>query len=254
MTTRNSSSHQPLFVVAFLAVVMTVAAPAPASSQSTDSAPPLTPTLRTFLPDLVGDIKRLPSIPAGISVVSGGIVSASVSPFDDNLSDWDPNNAYKSGQWIGNPFVLGGATLLAYGIGEWGDKPRVRHVADDALRAQVLALGITYALKYTVQRERPDQSSNDSFPSGHASQTFATATVLARHLGVKWAVPAYGTAAFVSISRVNQHRHWISDVAFGAGLGVAVGWNGNRHPSNWALEPSVSHHEVALRISHVLGR
>jgi membrane-associated phospholipid phosphatase len=223
----------------------------PAHGQEAAGAPPVQPTLRTFFTDLAGDVRRLPSNAAGLSVAAGGILSAALSPLDDNLSDWDPNTVSRAGQWIGNPFVLAGATLAVYGAGAWKGKARVRHLAADALRAQALALGLTSGLKYTVQRERPDESSQDSFPSGHASQTFATATVVARHLGIKAGIPAYATAAFVSISRINQHRHWVSDVAFGAGLGVAVGWNGKAHSSNWALAPAASRTRIALNISRV---
>ena len=42
----------------------------------------------------------------------------------------------------------------------------------------MLSQGVVQALKYTVQRERPDQSDSLSFPSGHSPSMFATATVL----------------------------------------------------------------------------
>jgi membrane-associated phospholipid phosphatase len=188
-----------------------------------------------------------------VSTTIGGILSASVLPFDTDASNWQPDSAFKAGKWVGNAGVLAAATLTAYGVGAWGDKPRVRHAADDALRAQILALGIAYGLKYTVQRERPDQSGHDSFPSGHTAETFAVATVLARHFGPAIWIPAYGVAGYVAASRINQHRHYVSDVTFAAGLGVAVGWNGKGHPGGWALEPRVSPHEAGLQMSRVFA-
>jgi membrane-associated phospholipid phosphatase len=117
-------------------------------------------------------------------------------------------------------------------------------LANDVRRLPSSASGISIAVgsgtKYAVGRERPDQSSSDSFPSGHAAQSFASAKVIARHFGVGAAWPPFGAATFVSLSRLNQHRHFLSDVVFGAGLGVAVGWTASGHAAAWRLTPSVS--------------
>ena len=49
----------------------------------------------------------------------------------------------------------------------------------------VTTVGATYILKYAVREERPDHSNRHSFPSGHTSTTFATATFLQRRYGWK---------------------------------------------------------------------
>ena len=72
-----------------------------------------------------------------------------------------------------------------------------------------------------VQRERPDQSNNASFPSGHAAGGFAAATVLARHYGWKAAIPAYIGATYIAAARVHDNKHYLSDVTFGAAMGIA---------------------------------
>ena len=59
--------------------------------------------------------------------------------------------------------------------------------------------------------------------SGHSSVTFATATVLQRDLGWKVGVPAYGLATYVAASRIQDKRHFLSDVTFGAALGIVAG-------------------------------
>ena len=46
-----------------------------------------------------------------------------------------------------------------------------------------------------LQRERPDQSNHQSFPSGHSVSAFATAGVLQRHYGWKAGIPATVIAA-----------------------------------------------------------
>src|SRR4029077_12068946 len=82
---------------------------------------------------------------------------------------------------------------------------------------------ITESLKYATRRERPDQSARTSFPSGHAADTFAFATALERHLGWRGALPAYALASYVAASRLPANRHWLSDVMFGAAVGIIAG-------------------------------
>jgi membrane-associated phospholipid phosphatase len=74
-----------------------------------------------------------------------------------------------------------------------------------------------------VQRERPDHSNNVSFPSGHAAGAFAVATVLTSHYGWKAAIPAYIGATYVAAARVHDNKHYLSDVTFGAAMGIAGG-------------------------------
>jgi membrane-associated phospholipid phosphatase len=229
-------------------VALALVVPVTAFSQVTTPAPPAEPSLRTLLPDLVDDVRRLPSNPATTSVVIGGILSASLSPLDEGLADWEPEGIFTNGTVL-NGAVLAAVTLATYGVANWAGSSRVKHVTVDILRAQVLSLGLTYGLKYTVGRERPDHSANDSFPSGHAAQTFASATVLARHLGPQATWPALVVASFVSLSRVNQNRHFLSDVVFGASLGVAVGWNTVHRESTWTVAPGVSRSQVGVHVT-----
>jgi undecaprenyl-diphosphatase len=62
-----------------------------------------------------------------------------------------------------------------------------------------------------------------SFPSGHASLAFATATCLAAALP-RWAVLFFLGASAVAAERVLENAHYPSDVVAGAGLGVLCGW------------------------------
>lgn len=124
--------------------------------------------------------------------------------------------------------TLGGArlqllgALATYGIGRYSQSRRVTAIGGDLLRAQLLSQTITAGVKMSVRRTRPD-GTQFSFPSGHSSVTFASATVLHRHLGPKVGIPAYAVATYVAASRIQEHRHFLSDVAFGAALGIAAG-------------------------------
>ena len=48
-------------------------------------------------------------------------------------------------------------------------------------------------------------------------------TVLQRHYGWKAGGLAYGVATYVAASRIQDKRHFLSDVAFGAAIGIAAG-------------------------------
>ncbi|MDE5875651.1 MAG: phosphatase PAP2 family protein, partial [Muribaculaceae bacterium] len=86
----------------------------------------------------------------------------------------------------------------------------------------VTSVGATYILKYAVKERRPDGSDMHSFPSGHTSTTFATATFLQRRYGWKVGVPAYVLSSFVGGGRVFSKKHHWWDVAAGAAIGAGA--------------------------------
>lgn len=81
-------------------------------------------------------------------------------------------------------------------------------------------LGATYLLKYTVKKERPDQSDLHSFPSAHTSVMFANAAFVQRRYGWKWGAPAYVLATYVGWSRTFAKKHDWWDVVAGAAIGA----------------------------------
>ena len=91
-----------------------------------------------------------------------------------------------------------GAALTVYTVGRVRPQDKASHFGMDLLRAQIVTSGLTVGLKYATQRERPDGSNHQSFPSGHASITFATATVIERHLGWRSSVLGYTVASYVA--------------------------------------------------------
>lgn len=86
--------------------------------------------------------------------------------------------------------------------------------------AGATTLGVTYALKYIVKKERPDRSDLHSFPSMHTSVSFAGAAFIQRRYGWKWGVPAYLVSTYVGWSRVYGKKHDWWDVAAGAAIGA----------------------------------
>jgi len=80
------------------------------------------------------------------------------------------------------------------------------------------------ALKRIFPERRPDGSSDRSFPSGHASISFAAAATLQNRYGWKIGVPAQLAASFVAVSRVEARKHHWYDVIAGAAIGEASGF------------------------------
>ncbi|HEY5619619.1 MAG TPA: phosphatase PAP2 family protein [Vicinamibacterales bacterium] len=126
------------------------------------------------------------------------------------------------GELVGGARVQAAGALATYTIGRVTSNATVARIGADLIRAQIVTQMLTAAVKTTVGRTRPD-GTQYSFPSGHAAATFASATVLQRHLGWKAGVPAYAVASYVAASRIQAKRHFLSDVTFGAALGIVAG-------------------------------
>ena len=131
--------------------------------------------------------------------------------------------------------VLGGFYLA----GAIGNNDTAISVAQDGLAASIIATGIiTPTIKFVTGRARPREnvgvayfhpfspsySSNSSFPSGHATQAFAVASVIASHYDKAWvAYSSYMVAGLVGAARIYHDAHFTSDVLAGAMIGTLVG-------------------------------
>jgi len=87
-----------------------------------------------------------------------------------------------------------------------------------------LAEGAAILGKAVIHEERPDNSDNNSFPSGHAAVAFASATTLHRRYGWEIGVPAYALATLTGYARVDSRKHHWYDVVAGAAIGIGSGW------------------------------
>lgn len=120
-----------------------------------------------------------------------------------------------------------------YGAGRAFGNQRAMVVAKDGLTSSLIAAGmITPLLKLSFGRARPSdeirgpdfRSGGSSFPSGHTTQAFAIASVIAAHYDSYWVdVIAYGIATGVGWSRMQHDAHYLSDVLVGAAIGITVG-------------------------------
>jgi membrane-associated phospholipid phosphatase len=183
------------------------------------------------------------------TVTVGGAISLFDSPLSlgvQRLGGDDMRTPSSIGSFIGGPVPLTlGAALYAVGRGT-GSNFATR-TGRELTRAVLVSGAITALAKGTVGRARPFAAPDDpdvfspgrgftngalaSFPSGHTSAAFATATVLARELHTiypqrRWLINTllFGGAGFVGFSRIYARQHWPSDVVAGAALGGITGY------------------------------
>ena len=84
----------------------------------------------------------------------------------------------------------------------------------------ILTEAVTFGLKASIKKRRPDFSNSDSFPSGHTSTTFHSASFVHRRYGFKYSIPAYALASFTAFSRIYADKHDGWDVLAGAIIGI----------------------------------
>lgn len=119
--------------------------------------------------------------------------------------------------------------------GQWwraGDRAHNRHVLVAAGLSFLLGLAINQIILLAVHRLRPydagvthlliDRSSDPSFPSDHATATFAIAAAFLVHRMRRMGLWFLAAAVLVSISRVYVGTHYVSDVLGGAVTGIAA--------------------------------
>jgi membrane-associated phospholipid phosphatase len=176
----------------------------------------------------------------GGSVAVVGVMVTMDDVVNIPFKNWQTPFAIKfgeAGDVVGGlPFQFG-LTGAALGVGYLSKNKKWQHFALDNLQAQLFTGGITWVIKELTHRARPETGKdnyawygpfngggNQSFFSGHTSLTFSTATMIFLHSGKKWWVGllGYGTASAVGISRMQQQKHWGSDVVAGALVGTAV--------------------------------
>ena len=160
-----------------------------------------------------------------------------------------------------------GLSFAALGGGLLFRDSRLREIGRDAVEAELISGGIvTPVIKWTAGRTRPSQggdadeyrpfSTKQSFPSGHTTEAFTLASVVATR-SEGWVVPtiAYGLAAAVGFARMNDQAHYASDVVTGAIVGTLVGRSVvHRHSgdserlASWTVVPFAARRGAGLAV------
>jgi membrane-associated phospholipid phosphatase len=253
-------------VVAVVAVVAHLAPPMALVAQSTarDSAPPpafsMVETKRFLGVLALGGIAYTLDERARSAVRATGAQESSVGEALQDVGD----------TW-GDPVAIS----LAYAMWGGGYVTRRPTIAASGLRAvEAIAVSgtVTQLLKWGAGRARPFVSTNgrndwqlgrgarerghyESFPSGHATASFAFAAAVTGEVALRrpeharWVgISTYGLATASAYARMHGDKHWLSDVTVGAGIGTVTAmaitrWHATR-PDNvidrWLLRPEVS--------------
>jgi hypothetical protein len=86
-----------------------------------------------------------------------------------------------------------------------------------------LMAGTVYALKNITGEQRPDDSGNNSFPSGHTATAFAAAEFMHQEFkksSILLSYSGYLAASATGVLRMYNNKHYLSDVLAGAGVGI----------------------------------
>ena len=165
-----------------------------------------------------------------------------ISIFQLPAQNWDINTVKTINDWNIHDLSRGishSGVILPVGIptamGIYALIQKDQALLKDAIyigTSVIEALGLTYGLKYTIDRQRPYEKYPDkirpiepedspSFPSGHTTAAFSLATSLSITYP-KWYViaPSAIWACGVGLARINQGVHYPSDVLTGAAIGV----------------------------------
>jgi hypothetical protein len=175
-------------------------------------------------------------VPGGsVALIVAGGIAAAIS--------WKVENAEEAARsldrsWVdgvvdvgdryGDGAALGAATLGMVLAGQLSGSPRLSAASADMTRSLLTSGALVWGIKVSVNRTRPG-GGDYSFPSGHTAAAFSIAPVLTEHFGWKVGVPAYALAAATAAGRMEERRHYLSDVVFGAAIGIAAGY--------WAVSP-----------------
>jgi membrane-associated phospholipid phosphatase len=195
---------------------------------------------------VVGDAWQIASAPARwtacdwgtFGIAAGGIGAAGL--LDKTVRDAAQRNRgatidriAEDVQLLGTGYSLG--ILGGFYVGGLiADDENAKSVAVDGLAASGISALTTMTIKYAVGRARPNTNQGPahfkpfggdlSFPSGHTTQAFAVASVVAAHYESPWVqAGAYGLAGAVGWARIEKDAHYLSDVAAGALIGTVVG-------------------------------
>ena len=179
--------------------------------------------------DLYGQAISINQIKSGISysinnnpsnlILIGGLLGSGISTkYDDKIQEvYQGKILGKSAAKLGDYWGIAGQFIILSRLNLGSDD---FNYATSAIIANGLC---TYGIKFITGRIRPDGANRRSFPSGHTSSSFLAATIADDLYGSKIGVPAYLLAGLTGLSRIHDNKHYLSDVIFGASLGIALG-------------------------------
>lgn len=160
------------------------------------------------------------------ALIGYGVASLSVKGIKQlNFSTRDEINEHKPDHIRLDNYTQFAPAALVYGLNAFGVEGK-HNFRDRSIiygTSMLITSAFVVPLKHIVKEERPDQSNNLSFPSGHTAIAFASAQFMFREykdtnfwLGIS----GYSLAVFTGVYRMLNDKHWVGDVVGGAGFGI----------------------------------
>lgn len=183
-------------------------------------------------------------------LIIGGLGTAAALAYDDDVRDYflehEPLGDGKmdlGNKYLGNGIALMLSSFTIIGMGTAIENEKLIDTGFAVSEALIIEGTIVLGIKTITQRERPDGSSKNSFPSGHVggitafTMTIADmydATIMQKAL--LSIIPAY-----VGACRIQADKHHLSDVIAGYTVGLYVANKVSEHwkskDTNWSIIP-----------------
>jgi len=193
--------------------------------------------------------------------IFGGAVAALIATDHLTVKDLPNTSSQVSfGTWtsrFGSAYSLIPISAGFYFIGTGTHDDRLRETGLLCFETLIDSNVVAQAVKMATDRARPLETDGDGhfeagahgrwnsgFPSGHAINTWAMASVVAHQYPHPRIIPvlAYAFAATVVVARVGAREHFPGDVAAGSAMGWFIGdyVYGRRHNSELDPKPSAA--------------
>ena len=195
-----------------------------------------------FIPHLWDGTKNTFGKPENLAyLAAGGALAATAHQYDWEVDEyWEEHEMDYGLADVGNGW---GDAYLPIGLsvsmmlGGWHyENEKIANAGEALAEAMIIQGAVINIIKPIANKERPDQSDNLAFPSGHTGVAFVTAAVLHDRFGWKAGVPAYSLAVITGLARMDVEKHWVADVVMGATIGMVTGYSVSRHHDDYPYE------------------
>ncbi|TNF01139.1 MAG: phosphatase PAP2 family protein [Deltaproteobacteria bacterium] len=160
---------------------------------------------------------------------TGTVLGIAAHQYDDKVKRWF-NKESRLGSGLtdfGNSFGTRYVNIVAAGIQMIWDRSNGLSHLEGLLGTNLMV----FIMKKSIHRTRPNGENEDSFPSGHTSTAFASSGSLSYAYGWKAAIPAYTLTTLTLLARLEDNKHWLSDLVVATSIGVF-----------WARSSGIHHH------------
>lgn len=164
---------------------------------------------------------------------------AALSPLDEPIRDGvqdarssTSNDVARVIRHVGQPEVYATVALGTVATGLIAGNPKITRAGARITAGIAVGGAVSTMIKLGLGRRRPFSSEDQytfgpfskadaSFPSGHTMTAFALATGVSDEVhSVPVTIGMYTLATGVAWSRMNDNKHWLTDVVAGAAIGI----------------------------------